>query len=124
MTRQIRTAAGYLVRFALLWFVDALSLLFTSWILPGLNITRVTLNDGRSSGILIVAVGAAFLLTVVNFLIRPVVFAVARPLGWIALFIIGFFVNAAALWVTAWLMPGFTVDLLGSLLGGIFLGLL
>ncbi len=121
MTRQIRTAAGYLVRFALLWFVDALSLVFTSWIVPGVNITAVTLDNGATSGILTVAVGAAFLLTVVNFLIRPVVFAVARPLGWVALFIIGFFVNAAALWVTAWLMPGFTVDLVGSLLGGIFL---
>ena len=101
MTRQIRTAAGYLVRFALLWFVDALSLVFTSWIVPGVNITAVTLDNGATSGILTVAVGAAFLLTVVNFLIRPVVFAVARPLGWVALFIIGFFVNAAALWVTA-----------------------
>ncbi len=121
MTRSIRTAAGYLVRFAVLWFVDALSLLFTSWILPCITLTAVTLANGTTADPLTVAVAAALLLTIVNFLIRPVVFAVARPLGWIALFVIGFFVNAAALWLTAWLMPGFTVDLVGSLMGGIFL---
>ncbi len=121
MTRSIRTAAGYLVRFAILWFVDALSLLFTSWILPGVNLAAVTLANGTAAGPLTVAVAAALLLTIVNFLIRPVVFAVARPLGWIALFVVGFVVNAAALWLTAWLMPGFTVDLVGSLVGGIFL---
>ena len=121
MTRSIRTATGYLVRFAVLWFVDALSLLFTSWILPGITLTAVTLANGTTADPLTVAVAAALLLTIVNFLIRPVVFAVARPLGWIALFVVGFFVNAAALWLTAWLMPGFTVDLVGSLVGGIFL---
>ena len=121
MTRSIRTAAGYLVRFAVLWFVDALSLLFTSWILPGITLTGVTLANGTAAGPLTVAVAAALLLTIVNFLIRPIVFAVARPLGWIALFVVGFVVNAAALWLTAWMMPGFTVDLLGSLVGGIFL---
>ena len=121
MTRSIRTAAGYLVRFAVLWFVDALSLLFTSWILPGITLAPVTLANGATADQLTVAVAAALLLTIVNFLIRPVVFAVARPLGWIALFVVGFVVNAAALWLTAWLLPGFTVDLVGSLVGGIFL---
>jgi uncharacterized membrane protein YvlD (DUF360 family) len=102
------------VRFAVLWFVDALSLLFTSWILPGMNLSPV-----GNTGVLTVAIAAAFLLTIVNLLIRPIVFFVARPLGWIALFIIGFLVNAAALWITAYLMPGFEVDFLGSILGGI-----
>jgi uncharacterized membrane protein YvlD (DUF360 family) len=69
--------------------------------------------------VLTVAIAAAFLLTIVNLLIRPIVFHVARPLGWVALFIIGFLVNAAALWITAYLMPGFDVDFLGSILGGI-----
>ena len=111
ITRAIRTAAGFLVRFAVLWFVDALSLLLTSWILPGVNLAPVMMAGGRVVGPLTVATAAAFLLTIVNFLIRPAVFAVARPLGWIALFVVGFVVNAAALWLTAWLLPGFDVDL-------------
>ena len=119
ITRAIRTAAGFLVRFAILWFVDALSLLLTSWILPGVNLAPVMMASGRVAGPLTVATAAACLLTAVNFLIRPVVIAVARPLGWIALFVVGFVVNAAALWLTAWLLPGFDVDLAGSILGGI-----
>jgi hypothetical protein len=41
MTNMIRTVVRYLVRFAILWFVDALSLLFTSWVLPGMNLSPV-----------------------------------------------------------------------------------
>jgi uncharacterized membrane protein YvlD (DUF360 family) len=94
--------------------VDALSLLFTGWILPGVELTPV-----GNTGVLTVAIGAAFLLTIVNLLIRPIVFFLAKPLGWIALFVIGFLVNAVALWITAYLMPGFDVNFVGSILGGI-----
>ena len=90
MTNTIRTVARYLVRFAILWFVDALSLLFTSWVLPGLNLSAV-----GDTQVLTVAIAAAFLLTIVNLLIRPIVFVVAKPLGWVALFVIGFLV---AMW--------------------------
>jgi len=69
--------------------------------------------------VILVAVSAALLLAMVNLLIRPAIFLVARPLGWIAQFIIGFFVNAIALWITAWLLPGFDVSLLGGIFGGI-----
>jgi putative membrane protein len=114
MTHTIRTVVTYLVRFAILWFVDALSLLLTSWVLPGLNLTRV-----GDTSVLTVAIAAAFLLTIVNLLIRPIVFLLAKPLGWVALFVIGFLVNAVALWITAYLMPGFEVDFLSSIVGGV-----
>ena len=35
------------------------------------------------------------------------------------MFVVGFLVNALALWVTAWLLPGFDVTFLGAILGGI-----
>ena len=114
MTRMIRTGFMYLVRFAILWFVDALSLLATSWVMPGLTVSAV-----GDTPMLTVAIAAAFLLSIVNLLIRPVVFLIARPLGWVAMFVIGFLVNAVALWITAYLMPGFDVDFLGAILGGI-----
>ena len=41
MTHTIRTVSLYLVRFAILWLVDALSLLGAAWILPGINVSAV-----------------------------------------------------------------------------------
>ena len=114
MTHTIRTVVAYLIRFAILWFVDALSLLATSWVLPGLTLTAV-----NGASLLTVAIGAAFTLAIVNLLIRPIVFLVAKPLGWVAMFIIGFLVNAAAIWITAYLMPGFEVTILAAIVGGI-----
>jgi uncharacterized membrane protein YvlD (DUF360 family) len=114
MTHTIRTLFLYLIRFAILWLVDALSLLATTWVLPGITLSSV---DGTS--VLVIAIAAAFLLSIINLLIRPAIFLIARPLGWIALFAIGFFVNAVTLWLTAYLMPGFDVSLLGSVLGGL-----
>ena len=106
------------VRFAILWFVDAVSLLLTQWLVPG-----VTLAAAGAASRPVIAITAALLLTIVNLLIRPLVFLLARPLGWVALFAVGFLINAAALWVTASLMPGFTVTPLGSIGGGLVFAL-
>ncbi len=114
MTNAIKSIVLTLVRFAVLWLVDALSILGAAWLLPGVAIAPV----GETPAAL-VAISAALLLAIVNLLIRPVILLIARPLGWIALFIVGFLVNAIALWITAWLLPGLDVSLLGGLLGGI-----
>jgi len=114
MTNAIKSAVLALVRFAILWMVDALSIIGAAWLLPGVTLTPV---DETPAGL--IAIAAALLLAIVNLLIRPVILLIARPLGWIALFVIGFLVNAVALWITAWLLPGFDVSLLGGLLGGI-----
>jgi len=116
MTHVIRTAVLTLVRFAVIWLVDALSLLLASWVVPGLTLVDV---DGTSR--VLIAISAALVLAIVNLLIRPAIFLIARPLGWIAQFVIGFFVNAIALWITGWLLPGFEVSILGSVIGGIVL---
>lgn len=114
MTNAIRTVILYVVRILILWLADALSLLATAWLLPGLSITAV--GDTPAG---LIAVSAAFLLAIINLLVRPVILLLARPLGWIALFVIGFLVNAVALWITAWLLPGFDVSFLGGIVGGI-----
>ena len=103
------------LRFLALWFADGLSLWATSALLPGF-----TLQGVGDTPKLVVAFAAAFLLGVVNLLIRPLILLLARPLGFIALFIIGFFVNAIALYITAWLLPGFTISsIFAAILGGI-----
>ena len=114
MTNAVKSVVLALVRFAVLWVVDALSILGAAWLLPGIAIAPV----GETPAAL-VAVSAALLLAIVNLLIRPVILLLARPLGWIAMFVIGFLVNAIALWITGWLLPGFDVSFLGGLLGGI-----
>ncbi len=116
MTNSIRTAVLALIRFTVVWLVDSASILLASWLLPGFSLVA-TEDTPR----LLLAVSAALLLAIVNLLIRPAIFLVARPLGWIAQFVIGFFVNAIALWITSWLLPGFDVSFLGGIVGAIVL---
>ncbi|NJN82555.1 MAG: hypothetical protein HC802_09985 [Caldilineaceae bacterium] len=114
MTHTIKTIVKNLVRIAVLWVVDALSLAAAAWLLPGL-----TFQSDDGTPIWVLTISAALLLALINFLIRPLVLLIARPLGWIATLVIGFLVNAVALWATAWLLPGFNVTFWGGLFGGI-----
>jgi len=114
-TRVLGGFGGWLVRHALLWVVDALALLLTALVVPDFG-----LGGSGGAGALTVAVGAAFLLGLVNLLIRPLILLGARPLGFFALLAVGFVVNSVTLWITAWLLPDFTIDgLLPALLGGL-----
>jgi uncharacterized membrane protein YvlD (DUF360 family) len=98
-----------LVRLLLVWFVDTLSLLFTAQIYSGIQIQAA---EGASR--FVVAVAAAFLLGIINLLIRPLVLMIAFPLGWLVIFLVGLFLNALVLMLASSLLPGFTVDNLGS----------
>ena len=100
----------------MLWLVDGISLLVVARLLPG-----VSFVPADTAGKVVAALTAAFILGLVNLLIRPLILMIARPLGGIAILLIGFLVNAVMLELTAWLIPGFEVaDLLSALLGGIF----
>ncbi len=115
----IRTFVHWLIRFAVLWLVDAVSLLATAIILPG--ITLAAAGTGQS-GLFLQAVAAAFILGIVNLLIRPVILLLALPLGFFVMFGIAFIVNALALLITSWLMPTFEVSgLLAAFLGGLIM---
>ena len=114
MTSTIKTISQHLLRTAIRWLVDALSLAGAAWALPGLSFYS---EDGFARSVIITA--AALLLALVNLLIRPVILLLARPLGWVVTLVIGFFVNAIAIWLTAWLLPGFDVTFWGGIIGGI-----
>ncbi len=114
MTGTIKALTKGLVRLAVVWVVGALALAATAWIMPGLSFQAV---NGTPRWLVIVS--AALLLAIVNLLIRPIVLLIARPLGWVLLFVVGFLVNAIALWITAWLLPGFDVSIPAGLFGGI-----
>jgi uncharacterized membrane protein YvlD (DUF360 family) len=117
----IRDLLRTLVRFVIFWAVSALSLIVTAWALPGIDINPVA---DRSAWF--VAVAAAFILGLVNLLIRPLILLLALPLGFIVLFVVGFFVNAIVLRLTASLVgDGLVVaNWPAAILGGIALALL
>jgi len=106
------------VRFLVMWLVSALSLLITDWLLPGIELTAIDPYPRWA-----VAMAAALILGLVNLFIRPLILLLAAPLGFIALFVIGFFVNAVMLRITANLLDGgLIVDgWLPAILGGIVL---
>jgi uncharacterized membrane protein YvlD (DUF360 family) len=92
----------------------AFPLLLTAVIFPGISF------GGANSMALLEAFAAAFLLSIVNLMIRPLVLLLARPLGFIAVFVLGFLVNAAALLITSYLLPVFEVSgWLSAILGGL-----
>lgn len=108
-------ASRVIYRLVAVWFVDTLSLLITAALLPGFEIHSV---EGRPA--LVVAAAAAFLLGIINTLIRPVILLLALPLGFIAVFVAGFFINTMTLLITASLLPGFVIDnVLIAFVGGL-----
>lgn len=86
-------------RFLLVWAVDAVSLIITAALLPGMAFVA---DAGRPAWL--VALVAALTLGLVNFSIRPLLMLAARPFGLIATLIVGFLVNALALLLTAALL--------------------
>jgi uncharacterized membrane protein YvlD (DUF360 family) len=94
-----------LIRFLVVWFIDTVSLWITAQILPG-----VSLQPVGNLPVFVVATAAAFVLGIVNFIIRPLLLIITLPLGWIAVLVSGFFINGIVLWITASLMTGFDVD--------------
>lgn len=111
----IRALARQLFRFVVVWTLDGISLLLTTIIAPGIGF------EGPRD-LLVVAASAAFLLGIVNFLIRPLILLLALPLGLVAIFIVSFFLNALGLWITANLVEGFFVRTwLDAFLGSLIL---
>ena len=112
----IRRIIRSIIRFFFVWFVDALAILLTIWIIPGFSYVQT-----RDATPLTMAAAAAFILGVINFVIRPILLLLAVPLGGAVVFLLGFFANTIALMITANLLPSLKIDswgwaFLGSLL--------
>ena len=113
--RNLQSIIKAILRFLLLWAVDGISLLLTATIYSGISISGTD-----ESPRIMAAFAAAFLLGIVNLMIRPLILMLARPLGFIAVFVLGFLVNAIALLITSYLLPAFEVDgLIGAIVGGL-----
>jgi uncharacterized membrane protein YvlD (DUF360 family) len=105
MTATVRDIAKTIVRFIVVWLVDIISLIAASLLVPGF-----TLNSVGQYSPLVAAAATALMLGIINLVIRPIILLLARPFGWIILFVVGFLVNAIVLLIAARLIPGLVVD--------------
>jgi putative membrane protein len=100
---------GFIVRL----IISALSLGLAAYIVPGMYV----------DGILTLLI-AAFLLGIVNAVLRPVLVILTLPVTILTLGIFLLIINAAMLALVAWLLPGFFISGFGAaLLGWIILSL-
>ena len=112
----IRSILKSSLRFIFIWFANALAILLTTWIIPGFSYVQ-----NPDQPLLVMAASAAFILGVINLLIRPILLLLTIPLGGAFVFLLGFFANAIALMITANIIPSFQIDswgwaLIGSLI--------
>lgn len=102
-----------MLNFLLTWLVAALSLLLTTYIVPGFEFDNF-----------LTAALAALVLGLVNAIVRPILLILTFPLTLLTLGLFLFVVNALMLWLVGFLTPGFTVaGFLPALLGSIVLTL-
>ena len=98
------------MRFLARLLLNGVAIIVAAWLLPGLHISGP-----------FPAVVAGVILGFVNAIIRPVLFVLTLPLTLFTLGLFIFVLNAICFALTAWVVPGFSVDgfwwaLLGALL--------
>ncbi|MCF8034450.1 MAG: phage holin family protein [Desulfarculaceae bacterium] len=94
---------GFLFR----WVVNALGLLFVSWLFEGIRV------DGLGWAFV-----AALFLGVFNALIRPVLILLTLPITIVTMGLFILVINALMLWLTGWLLAGFHVQGFWTAIGG------
>ncbi|MHB1043837.1 MAG: phage holin family protein [Eubacteriales bacterium] len=98
------------MRYLVTLSINGLALIIADYLIPGFHI------QGILSALL-----AAFILGLVNTLVRPVLLLLTLPLTLVTFGLFIFVVNALAFAITAWLVPGFTVySFWGAFWGAIF----
>jgi len=98
------------MRFLARLVLNGLAIIIAAWLLPGIHITS-TLS----------ALLAGVILGFVNAIVRPVLFFLTLPLTLLTLGLFIFVLNAICFALTAWLVPGFSIDGFFSALFGALL---
>jgi len=102
------------MRFLVHWFLLAVALALTAWLLPGVHVDSV--------GALVVA---ALVLGFLNAVLRPVLVLLTLPLTLLTLGLFYLILNAILFALAATLVPGFHVGGFGSaFFGAIFMGVI
>jgi len=98
------------MRFLARLVLNGLAIIIAAWLLPGIHITSA-----------LSALLAGVILGFVNAIVRPVLFFLTLPLTLLTLGLFIFVLNAICFALTAWLVPGFSVDGFFSALVGALL---
>ena len=98
------------MRFLARLVLNGLAIIIAAWLLPGIHITSP-----------LSALLAGVILGFVNAIVRPVLFFLTLPLTLLTLGLFIFVLNAICFELTAWLVPGFSVDGFFSALVGALL---
>lgn len=94
--------------------VNALALIGTAWIVPGISIDSVW-----------TAIIAAIVLAIINIIIRPIMLFITIPINILTLGLFTFVINALMLWLASLLVSGFTVSgFVPAILGAIILAII
>ena len=93
-------------RLLIMWAFNVVALFVADWIVGGIHF------DDKW---VIVIAGAVF--AIVNWIIKPITTLLALPLIILTLGIALFFVNLLMLYITSWLVPGFTISGFWSAVG-------
>src|SRR6185295_10662773 len=97
------------MRFLARLILNGLAIIVAAWLLPGIQITSP-----------LAALAAGVILGFVNAIVRPVLFLLTLPLTLLTLGLFIFVLNAICFALTAWVVPGFSVDWFGwALLGAL-----
>ena len=98
------------MRLLLIWLINALSLLAVAYLLPSVSVESFY-----------VAVITAFLLAIVNTVIRPVLVLITLPINILTLGLFTLVINGLLFWFVASFVEGFRVAGFWSALGGALL---
>src|SRR4029079_10486927 len=98
------------MRFLVRLVLNGLAIIIAAWLLPGIHIASS-----------LSALLAGVILGFVNAIVRPVLFFLTLPLTLLTLGLFIFVLNAICFALTAWLVPGFSVDGFFSALVGALL---
>ncbi len=95
------------------WLLNAVALLLTAWIIPGIAVTGA-----------VALIVAALVIGLLNALVKPILVVLTFPLTVLTLGLFLLVLNALLFWLAAVVVPGFEVTgFLAALLGAIVMSI-
>ena len=91
------------------WFLYALALILTAWLIPGISVSSI-----------LSAMIACVIIALINTFIKPVLNLITLPINILTVGIFALVLNALLFMLAAWLTPGIEIDgFLSGLLGSV-----
>lgn len=96
------------------WICFALALIFTAWLIPGIEISSIW-----------AAMLACVIIALINAFVKPIIQIITLPINILTIGIFSLVINALLFMLAGWITPGIEVEgFLSALLGSIVFSLL